>query len=294
MAPETVARPAPEPADSPTVCQYGTDRSLAYAEYGPPDGTPVVFLHGTPGSRLLGGLFEGAAQEHGVRLVAPDRPGYGESTAWPDRDIVDAETYLTALLDHVDVDTAGFVAFSGGVPDALAMAASRPERVASLDVLSGATPPDVDATTPLPQRLLAGIATTAPPVLRTLLRGQAWLAGRLDPSVVVAQYTTGDGAAAIPDDVAATVGADFVEALSGDGCGAATEFRNTASDWGIDYEAITVPVRFHHGTADTNVPPTGVRDLQRRVPSASLDLLDDSDHLETLLRSRGVVLRNHC
>lgn len=264
---------------------------IAYTEYGRADGTPVVFLHGTPGSRRLGELFETAAREHGVRLLALDRPGYGQSTPWPDRTIADARTVVTAVLDDAGVETAGLVAFSGGAPHALATAASAPDRVTRVDVVSGATPPGVTDATPLPQRLLAGLATATPTLLGGLLRGQAWLAGRLDPSVVVAQYTTGD--ASIPDEAAAVVRADFVAAIAGDASGAVTEFRNASSPWAIPYDEIGAPVRFRHGTADTNVPIDGVQRLVDRVPTGRLDVLDGGDHLETLLRSVPALVRAH-
>ncbi|WP_239685558.1 alpha/beta fold hydrolase [Halolamina pelagica] len=167
------------------------DRDLRYAEYGDPNGSPVVFLHGTPGSSRLAALFDSAAAQSGVRLLAPDRPGFGESSPWPERAVNDAPRFLTPVLDDAGVDTAGLVAFSGGSPYALATAATVPDRITRVDVVAGATPPTTDDETPAVQRLLTGLATTTPRILRGLFRGQAWLADRLDPSFVTAQYTTG-------------------------------------------------------------------------------------------------------
>jgi pimeloyl-ACP methyl ester carboxylesterase len=53
-------------------------RRIGCAEYGDPC-LPVLALHGTPGSRLMFALSDGAARERGLRLIAPDRPGYGLS-----------------------------------------------------------------------------------------------------------------------------------------------------------------------------------------------------------------------
>ncbi|WP_336134436.1 alpha/beta fold hydrolase [Natronomonas amylolytica] len=264
------------------------ERSLAYEEYGDSNGVPVVFLHGTPGSRRLGRLLESAATARGIRVLAPDRPGYGQSIPWPERSVRDAEAFVTPVLDDVGVETAGLVAFSGGAPDALATAATRPDRIDRVDVVSGATPPEISEETPALQRLLARLATATPPLLRGLFRGQAWLASRLDPSFVLAQYT--DDAESIPDAAAETVRADFVEAFSGSGRGAVTEFRNTARDWEIAFENIEAEVRLWHGEADTNVPIADVRRLEQRLPNARLHALDDADHLQALLRSIPDVL----
>jgi len=268
----------------------GGDRQLAYAEYGSADGLPVVFLHGTPGSRRLGALFESSARTHGVRLIAPDRPGFGRSSPRPDRAVGDAAEFLVPVLDDAGVETAALVAFSGGAPYALAAAATTTGRIDRVDVVAGATPPAVGDSTPAVQRLLTGLATTAPTALRGLFRGQAWLAERLDPSLVVGQYATDGVGEPIGDATADLVRADFVEAFARYRTGAVTEFRHAATDWGVDFDAIDAPVRFWHGDRDANVPIEGVRRLASEIPTARLRALDDADHLRTLLRGVPEIL----
>lgn len=269
------------------------ERRLAYAEYGRSDGVPVVFLHGTPGSRRLGALFETPARKRRVRLLAIDRPGFGRSDPWPTRSVSDTGVIVDAVLDDAEARTAGVVAFSGGAPYALAAAATRPERIDRVDVVAGATPPDAGEEAPAVQRLLGGLARGAPSVLRGLFRGQAWIAGLLDPSFVVRQYTAEGNVEGIPDEVAETVRADFLEAFARHRSGAVTEFRNATTDWDIDLEGIEPAVRFWHGENDTNVPVAGARRLESRVPGAELRVLDDADHLRTLLRSGPDVLSEH-
>ncbi|SEO88916.1 Pimeloyl-ACP methyl ester carboxylesterase [Halorientalis persicus] len=276
---------------SPTTVSLDGGRRLAYAEHGAPEGTPVVFLHGTPGSRRLGELFDTAARARGIRILAPDRPGFGTSSPWPARSISDTARVVTAVLEDVGVERAGVVAFSGGCPYALATAATSPERVDRVDVISGATPPDA-GDDPAIQRVLGGLATRTPTVLGGLFRGQAWLARRLDPSVVVSQYT--DAAEAIPAETAELVRADFVEAFATHRSGAVTEFRHAASAWDIEFDAVDVPVRFWHGDADANVPIAGVYRLAEWLPDARLEPIADADHLRTLLRCRADVLDRHC
>jgi pimeloyl-ACP methyl ester carboxylesterase len=60
-------------------------RTLAYAEYGDPDGKPVFYFHGTPGSRLEHHPDDAIARERGVRIITADRPGYGHSDFQPHR-----------------------------------------------------------------------------------------------------------------------------------------------------------------------------------------------------------------
>lgn len=267
------------------------DRRLAYAAYGPPDGTPVLFFHGTPGSRRLAALFDGAAHERGLRLLAPDRPGFGESEPWPDRTVDDAGRIAASVLDDAGVDCAGLVAFSGGAPHALAAAATHPDLVERVDLVAGATPPDCGPSSPAVQRLLGVLATRAPVVLRGLLRGQASLAARLDPSLVVGQYADDPGA--VPDDVAEVVREDFVEALAATRHGAETEFRHATAPWPFSLDAVDVPTTLWHGDADANVPVAGARRLASRLPTADLRVRDGADHLHTLLRCVPDALDRH-
>ena len=284
---------SPRDRERTTTVSLAADRRLTYAAYGQAGGTPVVFLHGTPGSRRLGELFEAAAREHGIRILAPDRPGYGRSSPWPERSVRDAERFVAPVLDDAGVDTAGLVAFSGGAPYAFAAAATRPDRIERVDVVAGAPPPEFVDETPAVQRLLRGMATTTPALLRGAFRAQAWVARRRDPSFVLAQYTTGDTAATVPERAAEIVREDFLEAVARHRSGVVTEFGHVGSDWGIEPEEIDADVRLWHGEQDTNVPISGVRRFASSLPAAELRVFDDADHLRTLLRSVPEILAEH-
>jgi len=58
-------------------------RNLAWREFGAiQQGFPVIFSHGNLNSRLfepVWGNTDAVTNEAGVRLIAVDRPGYGES-----------------------------------------------------------------------------------------------------------------------------------------------------------------------------------------------------------------------
>lgn len=270
---------------------WGDDRTVAYAEYGDPEGAPVALFHGTPGSRVLGELYDEAARRHGVRLLAIDRPGYGDSTPVPERTPTDAEDYASAVLDDAGVSEVGVVAFSGGSGHALGLAATREERVTSVDLVSGAAPPPLQSETPAVIRLLGALAERTPRLLRGLIRGQAWLAGRGNASVVVEQYTA-DGDE-VPDEAAEVVRRDFLTGVGSQRDGFVTETRLSVREWDFPLDAVGRPVRLWHGDRDANAPVEGARRLAERLPDADLTVFDDEDHLSVLLRSRSAVLDHH-
>lgn len=101
--------------DSPAFISVNDGHRLAYAEYGDPAGVPVLFLHGTPGSRLLGSLFADHAEDAGVRLLAVDRPGFGRSPPLKDQPKRDVGWFVPAVLDTIGIETVGIIAFTGAV-----------------------------------------------------------------------------------------------------------------------------------------------------------------------------------
>jgi hypothetical protein len=104
-------------------------RMLEFADYGDPRGVPVVAHHGSDGSRAAWGSVDGACRAAGVRLIAPDRPGYGGSTPAPQRRIVDWPADLVALVDALGLESVALMSLREGVAYATAAAAALPDRV---------------------------------------------------------------------------------------------------------------------------------------------------------------------
>ncbi|CBF82127.1 hypothetical protein AN5308.2 [Aspergillus nidulans FGSC A4] len=75
-------------------------RTLGYAEYGNPKGFPLLYLHGFPSSRLEGSAFDDIAWRRNLRIIEPDRPGYGLSAFQPNRRILDYLEDTQSLADH--------------------------------------------------------------------------------------------------------------------------------------------------------------------------------------------------
>lgn len=258
-------------------------RTVSYARYGAVDGRPTLFLHGTPGSRLLGEILDEPARRAGVSVLSPDRPGYGQSTpADPTPATVAAD--CLAVLDDVGADSARVVGFSGGGRHALTLAAAHPDRVERVDLVSTAVPPGMREETPAPLKLLGTLAERTPRLLSGLFRGQAWASERLGPSVVASQYTT-DGAAPVSDEIVDLAAEDFREAVAESRRGVIAESRAFGDPWTVSPESVEVPVELFHGAHDQNAPLSGARRLTEQLPDARLTVFEDADHLGVLERA---------
>jgi pimeloyl-ACP methyl ester carboxylesterase len=108
-------------------------RSLAYAEFGDPDGRPVLFFHGTPGYRLNPWTTNAEMRSLEVRLIALDRPGVGRSTPRPQRRLLDWPDDVQTLAGSLGLERFAVVGFSNGGPHAAACAYKLGTRVSGAD-----------------------------------------------------------------------------------------------------------------------------------------------------------------
>lgn len=119
-------------------------RKLGYAEYGLPTGTPIIYQHGFPGSRLEAAYLDRAANRVGARIIAIDRPGFGWSSPVKERTVLSSADDVRSLADHLRLQRFGVMGVSGGGPYALACARALPaDRLRAVSIICGLGPPDM-------------------------------------------------------------------------------------------------------------------------------------------------------
>ena len=115
-------------------------RKLGYSEYGAPRGLPILGFHGTPGSRFMFRLVHEPARRLGIRIIAPERPGFGLSTFQRNRTLADWASDIAELADHLGLQHFGVAGISGGGPYAVACAALLPTRVTAAALMGPVGP----------------------------------------------------------------------------------------------------------------------------------------------------------
>lgn len=265
----------------------GDDRYLTFAEFGSPDGRPVIWLHGTPGSRRQIPVEARAlAIDLGLRLVGVDRPGIGRSTAHLHDSVSGFTGDLAALADGLGLEQFALIGLSGGGPYVLATAALLPERVVAAAVLGGVAPTvGVDAIegglvafgakmSPLVSltRVPAGVGMTALlHLLKPLGDTAIGLYGRISPAGDRALLSRPEFKAMFIDDIMNggrhQMSAPFIDVLL------------FSRHWGIELSDVKVPVRWWHGDEDHIVPLAHGEHCVDRLPDAELTLLAGESHL---------------
>ena len=117
-------------------------RNLAYTEHGDPNGKPVLFIHGNPGSRYVRHPDASIAQTIGARIITPDRPGYGKSDFQPKRTLLDYPDDIAQLMDSLGVEKFAVMGVSAGGPHTAATAYKLANRITRTAIVSSAAPLD--------------------------------------------------------------------------------------------------------------------------------------------------------
>ena len=260
-------------------------RRLAYAEWGAPDGFPVVHFHGMPGSRLETHAPAGLYALLGIRFITVDRPGYGGSDPLPGRSLLDWPADVAALADHLGLERFGLTAISGGGPFALACAARLADRVTGVSIAGCIGPldrPGLLNGMKAVDRMGLWLAVRFPRALHAVYGVLREVLER-SPTWFLARMTAGkperDRRLLERPDVHGQVEAMLIEAVRAGVLGAVQEVRMIALPWGFDVEAIRVPVHLWHGTADDTAPVEHARVLARAIPDAMLVECPDEGHM---------------
>jgi len=121
-----------------SVLRLADGRALAFAEWGDAHGSPVLFVHGSPHSRIWCPDAE-ITTRAGVRLIIPDRPGFGRSDPQIGHTLDGWAADIEELADALGLDRFGVVGWSAGGVYVAACAATIPERLTAAGIVSNRT-----------------------------------------------------------------------------------------------------------------------------------------------------------
>lgn len=265
--------------------QLRDGRELSYAEYGSRSGTPVLYFHGLPGSRRDPALFAAEWEAAGVRLVAPDRPGYGGSTPRRGWSLLDWVGDVVELADALGIATFSVIGYSSGGKYAAACASAIPERVISVGIVSGVGPPSIpDFRDGLGKtdRLSMTLASRARPLALAYWRMVGVLVARRPESFVSEfekELSEPDRRVVADPDFRAFLIQTSREALRRGPSGVVDDSAIQARDWGFRPGEIRSRVRLWHGDADALVPLSHSQRLNAAIPGSELTVFPGEGHL---------------
>lgn len=265
-------------------------RRVAWEDVGPRDGAPVLFFHGTPGSRLQRRVFMSDQQicDAGLRMITIDRPGCGHSDPLPCRLIEDVPADVAAVLERLRLDRVALLAFSGGTPYALAAASALPARC--LCIVSGDSPPY--RVPGLPEGVAAKAARR--PRLTTWTLRLLALGARLSPGMTTdvgaRMLSPVDRAVVEPVEMRQRFIAMLQDALRQGPEGVLRDLQLADCEWEVVPPNGSIPVHLWHGEADTDAPVSIAYYLASHLPGATLHTLSNEGHVSAFVRHAPEIL----
>ncbi|GAA0893959.1 alpha/beta hydrolase [Fulvivirga kasyanovii] len=265
----------------------GDGRKLCYAEYGDPEGFPVFLFHGTPGSRLWYADDSHNARAIGLRLIAPDRPGYGLSDPKPGRTILDYADDIKELADQLNVDRFSVMGVSGGGVYAAACAYCMPERVevaglvATINMFKNRRAPKGMCRS---NRMFFWLSGKWPALLRYSYKYQRAMIYKKPDKFVKGTQSNMSHLCESDRKVVLSAGfADFYllhmkTAFEYSAYEVVREAAMLSGDWGFDSSQIKTKVVIWHGTDDTLAPIEPIRELADLLPDCNAHFIQGKGH----------------
>ncbi len=252
-------------------------RTVAWTEYGPHDGVPLVRVPGTPSSRWAIRSDRDPWDERSLFVVTTERPGFGRSTRLPGRGFTEHADDIAAILDNLGIEQAYVSGGSGAAPHILAMCARHPDRVIAATVLAGISPlepAEADGMIGLNRTVWecasrgdwAGIRDIHEPLMQRM---------RADPLASFEQVMAtapAEDQAVIRDEAWREVFTRSIREAFRQGVEGWTDASLAAfGNWpDIDPSMVRTSVTWWHGTDDRNTPYAAAKRLVSRLPNTRL------------------------
>jgi pimeloyl-ACP methyl ester carboxylesterase len=271
-------------------------RALGFLECGDPEGKPVFYFHGFPGSRLEVQFADKTASQQNIRMIGIDRPGYGISGYKQNRTILDWPDDVTQLADKLGIDKFSVLGVSGGSPYAAACAYKISHRLISAGIACGLGPIDaagaVDGMLWV-NRLGLNMAVHMPLLINLIMQPVAFLLHHQAATAVsfLSRRTeTPDRRDLKRPDIKATLTATFKESVRCGPAGASRDVILYANPWGFDLQKIRLQVYLWHGEKDAIVPVSMGRYMADTIPNCRSSFYAAEGHFSLLINCMADIM----
>ncbi|MBN1982520.1 MAG: alpha/beta hydrolase [Chitinivibrionales bacterium] len=277
------------------LLQLPDKRQLGYAIYGDPQGYPIIYCHGIPGSRLECNPDETIPKRLGIRLIIADRPGIGLSSPKPGRTILEWPDDVECLCQSLALRTCGLIATSGGSPYALAAAFKYPQRYKHIAIVSAIAPlfeKAVFSRLDVKMRLLFNNVKRHPRISSTAFGVSARLFdSRIDRifSFLVAHMPEYDKVILRQPQMRDMFRESIAEVFHQGGSGLVEDMQLQMQPWGFELNQINKRVHIWHGTNDTVAPIRLAEWFRENLPNSVTHYFKQSGHFFILNKTAEIL-----
>jgi pimeloyl-ACP methyl ester carboxylesterase len=258
-------------------------RKLGYAEYGNPKGKPIFFFHGWPSSRLQIRSINDLAKNLNIRIIAPDRPGFGLSDYKNDRTLLGWPDDMVSIADFLKINKFAVIGQSGGGPYAAVCAYKIPQRLTKVAIVVGLGPTNIDG-------VLQGMGYFNAlswkyynkfPILMNLASSLLFLqAKKIFPNKPTFSFKAkSDQILLTSPKLQQELTRNRIEAFRQGKKGCALELKLYTGNWGFRLSDIKTKVYLWYGAMDKNVSIEMGKYYASQIPNSKLIIFPDEGHL---------------
>lgn len=291
-----------------TLASISPPRNIGYEIYGNQDvdaEKTVLFFHGTPGTRFFfSHKHSEIAKGHGIRVVVPERPGFGLSDPMMGRSLMDGAEDAKRVLESLGVTSVYVIGYSAGGPYALAFGKQYREDCMGVAIVAGLSPNVKGVMTGVPLVLKLGywMSANTPWALRWGVQRMVHVARREVLRGEVSEFVESENECLKNDEDVRRVFIEGTMELYSRESGVTAEVEDyclMARNWGFKLEDVGGKVILYGGGRDTKCGMGMFRELERGLKEGGGQVLvrfeQEEDHLifyrvfERVLVDLGVV-----
>lgn len=255
---------------------------IEYTEYGDPNGTPMLYFHSIVHSRQQFHPYSQYAKNHGIRIIAIERPGFGVSTRSKKFSLSLYAKDIKQLTQHLSLSPFYVLGDANGAMSALACAAIIPEHIIKVAIIS-CTPysglNDLKKLMPL-NRIMLHLAQAMPKktyykICKVVLKGHTYknFINRMENKL----HFTDLNIIKTPE-YEQIYSSSVQRALSQDTEAFIEDYSARLYPLGFSVNTIVPEVHLWHGVMDMHTNITSAKTLAEAIPNCKSTFLEGCGH----------------
>jgi pimeloyl-ACP methyl ester carboxylesterase len=279
-------------SDSQTI-KLKDGRTLGFAQYGDPKGKPLFYFHGWPASRFNAAIYDELAKKLHIRIIAPDRPGFGLSDYQNDRTLLDWPDDVVELADKLQIKKFATMGVSGGGPYSAVCAYKIPNRLTKTDIVVGLG--QIRGPESLEGLLWVGkIGWQNYKKHAWVRRGAAviqFLNARYGIFLGMSRFAWGkaDRKLLTEPELDKRLTETIHEAFRHGYRGPELDLKIYSTDWGFDLKDIRSKVYLWYGQKDQNASPAMGKYYAKMIPKSILKIFPNEGHLISVTHAEEIL-----
>jgi pimeloyl-ACP methyl ester carboxylesterase len=262
------------------VIKLENGKTISYSIYGNENGSPILLCHGVNGTRVQAMKFADEANRLNLKIITPDRPGYGESTPSETREYLQWAEDINDFLEKLGLEKLGLMGISAGANYALGCVYKYPEKFTKIVMVSATSGAFLYRTGT--EKRIAEIILDHPNLVHMYMT----IADKANGRTKDLKFNIQKFGLSEPDielfvnlDLPRLIDLSEKEAYVNGPDAPAADVIRMLKDIDFDSRSINKEITFWYGAKDRIVPLETIANIEKIIPNYNLVIKSDAGHL---------------